>query len=44
MDFVEEIKNKGLDVISEYKQGSLALPRKFEVLAAINRIRGGSWL
>ncbi len=38
---MEDIKNKGLDVISPFKghPGELALPRKFETGAAINRLR-----
>jgi len=33
----------GLDRFSEYKVGNLAMPRLFELAAAINRIRNGSW-
>lgn len=33
----------GLDRFSEYKVGNLALPRLFELAAAINRIREGDW-
>lgn len=45
---VEEIyklvEQNGLDLLTDFKIGSLALPRKFEVLAAINRIREGEWI
>ena len=34
-----DIEEKGLDILSPYKEGELALPRIFEVAAAINRIR-----
>ena len=34
-----DIKERGLDILSPYKEGELALPRIFEVAAAINRIR-----
>ena len=33
----------GLDRFSEYKVGNLALPRLFELAAAVNRIREGEW-
>lgn len=33
----------GLDRLSEYKVGNLALPRLFELAAAVNRIREGEW-
>ena len=38
-----DIDNKGLDIISPYKVGNLALPRLHEIAAAINRIREGEW-
>ena len=38
-----DIDAKGLDVISPYKVGNLALPRLHEIAAAINRIREGEW-
>lgn len=38
----EKISEKGLDCLPDYKIGSLAMPRKYEVLAAINRLRGNS--
>ena len=38
-----DINNKGLDVISPFKVGNLALPRLYEITAAINRIREGDW-
>jgi len=34
-----DINEKGLDSLLFYKSGNLALPRSFEVLAAINRMR-----
>ncbi len=33
----------GLDHFSPYKVGNLALPRLFELAAAVNRIREGNW-
>jgi len=38
-----DINNKGLDTISPYKVGNLALPRLHEIAAAINRIRDSDW-
>jgi predicted ABC-class ATPase len=38
-----DIDSQGLDVISPYKVGNLALPRLHEIAAAINRIREGNW-
>ena len=38
-----DIEAKGLDILSPYKVGNLALPRLHEVAAAINRIREGHW-
>ncbi|GAI61534.1 unnamed protein product [marine sediment metagenome] len=38
----EDIDKYGLDIISEFRDqhpGSYALPRKFEVAAAVNRLR-----
>lgn len=40
---LEDIENKGLDIISPYKVGNLSLPRKYEIAAAVNRIREGEW-
>lgn len=37
------IKKNGLDTISPYKAGNLAMPRLYEVAAAINRIRARKW-
>jgi len=34
-----KIMESDLDIVTEYKIGNLALPRKYEILAAINRIR-----
>jgi len=38
-----DVDKKGLDIISSYKVGNLALPRLHELAAAINRIRNGDW-
>ena len=38
-----DVEQKGLDCLSPYKLGNLALPRLFELAAAINRIREGGW-
>jgi len=38
-DLMEEVEQKGLDCLSPLKMGNLALPRIFEVAAAINRMR-----
>lgn len=40
---MQDIAQQGLDTISTYKVGNLALPRKHELAAAINRIREGKW-
>ncbi|MDH5327076.1 MAG: ABC-ATPase domain-containing protein [Gammaproteobacteria bacterium] len=40
---MEDVQSKGLDTVSPYKVGNLALPRLHEVAAAINRIREGNW-
>ncbi len=40
---LSDINIEGLDVISPYKMGNLALPRLHEIAAAINRIREGEW-
>ena len=37
---MQDIERKGLDVLSLYPVGNYALPRPFEVAAAINRLRG----
>lgn len=36
---LNEVQEKGLDILSPWKTGTLALPRLHEVAAAINRIR-----
>jgi predicted ABC-class ATPase len=36
---VEDISEKGLDILSPFPEGNYALPRKFEITAAINRLR-----
>lgn len=36
---IDDIKNKGLDILTPYKRGDIAMPRIFEVGAAINRMR-----
>ncbi len=38
-----DVERQGLDIITPYIVGNLALPRLHEVAAAINRIRGGRW-
>ena len=40
---LEEAELYGLDRFSPYKVGNLALPRLYELAAAINRIRNGNW-
>ncbi|MFQ5469535.1 MAG: ABC-ATPase domain-containing protein [Gammaproteobacteria bacterium] len=37
---LNDIKQSGLDIVSPYKVGDLALPRHHEIAATINRIRG----
>lgn len=40
LDLIEQdIANKGLDTINEYPSGELAFFRRFELAAAINRLR-----
>jgi predicted ABC-class ATPase len=41
---LQEANEKGLDIFSPYKVGNLALPRLYELTAAINRIRCNDWL
>jgi len=36
---MQDMGENGLDMLVPYKSGNLALPRRFEVLAAINRMR-----
>ena len=38
-EILANIIDQGLDSVTAYKIGNLALPRKYEILAAINRIR-----
>lgn len=40
---VHDVEEKGLDTISPYKVGNLAMPRLHELAAAINRIRCSDW-
>ena len=40
---LQEANDKGLDIFSPYKVGNLALPRLYELTAAINRIRCDNW-
>jgi len=40
---IADVEQKGLDIVSPYKVGNLALPRLYELAAAINRIREGDW-
>lgn len=40
---IEDVEKKGLDTISPYKVGNLAIPRLHELAAAINRIRCDDW-
>jgi predicted ABC-class ATPase len=39
LQVMEEIEEKGLDILHPFKAGTLALPRIFEVAGAINRMR-----
>ncbi len=40
---LQEANEKGLDIFSPYKVGNLAMPRLYELAAAINRIRSDDW-
>jgi len=40
---IADVEQKGLDIVTPYKVGNLALPRLHELAAAINRIREGEW-
>jgi hypothetical protein len=40
---LQEANEKGLDIFSPYKVGNLAMPRLYELNAAINRIRCDDW-
>lgn len=39
-----DTETSGLDILSLYKTGNLAMPRLYELAAAINRIREGQWM
>ncbi len=40
LDLVEaDLDREGLDIVSAYRKGNLARPRRFEVAAAVNRLR-----
>jgi predicted ABC-class ATPase len=41
---INDTQNNGLDILSEYKVGNLAMPRLHELAATINRIRNGEWI
>lgn len=40
---LQEVRENSLDIISPYKVGNLAMPRLYELTAAINRIRSNDW-
>lgn len=40
---IRDVDARGLDILSPYKAGNLAMPRLYELAAAINRIRAGDW-
>ena len=40
---LKDVEKSGLDILNLYKIGDLALPRLYEVAAAINRIRNCDW-
>ncbi|MCW8932965.1 MAG: ABC-ATPase domain-containing protein [Gammaproteobacteria bacterium] len=40
---IKEANENGLDIFSQYKVGNLAMPRLYELSAAINRIRCDDW-
>ena len=40
---IKDVEEQGLDMISPYKVGNLAMPRLYELAAAINRIRCDDW-
>ncbi|MFB0518194.1 MAG: ATPase, partial [Acidobacteriota bacterium] len=37
---MKDIEHKGLDILSPHPVGNYALPRPYEVAAAVNRLRG----
>jgi hypothetical protein len=39
LQVMQEVEEKGLDILQPFKAGNLALPRIFEVAGAINRMR-----
>lgn len=41
---LQQANEEGLDIFSPYKVGNLAMPRLYELAAAINRIRCDDWL
>jgi hypothetical protein len=36
---MQDIQNRGLDILSAYPQGDLVMFRRFELAAALNRLR-----
>ncbi|MFK5891851.1 MAG: ABC-ATPase domain-containing protein [Pseudomonadota bacterium] len=40
---IDKARTNGLDIFSPYKVGNLAIPRLYELTAAINRIRSDDW-
>ena len=40
---LDEVWSRGLDTVTPWKVGNLALPRLQELAAAVNRIRDGDW-
>ena len=40
---LQQANEQGLDIFSPYTVGDLALPRLYELAAAINRIRSDDW-
>jgi len=40
---LKDAETQGLDIFSPYLVGNLALPRLYELVAAINRIRDIKW-
>ena len=38
-----EIQKCGLDKVTPYKSGDLAMPRLYEVAATLNRVRNANW-
>lgn len=42
-ELIQRVELEGMDILTEHKLGNLAMPRAYEIIAAINRIRSHDW-